>query len=146
MQGLPLRGARSGQNHGRAHLFVTGEGVHDPGYRRLATTFGIAIACTGAPLLLIGAFPSTATTLVVFALIGLAIIVGDVAGYTLLQRGTPSDVLARVFGVLHSLFYATVAAGAILAPPLIGALGIRWALVWLNRLMPGFLESRMGSI
>ena len=106
------------------------------GYRRLATTFGIAIACTGAPLLLIGAFPSTATTLVVFALIGLAIIVGDVAGYTLLQRGTPSDVLARVFGVLHSLFYATVAAGAILAPPLIAALGIRWALVVVGSVLP----------
>src|SRR5204862_5598846 len=83
------------------------------GYRRLATTFGVAVACTGAPLLLIGAFPSTATTLVVFALIGLAIIVGDVAGYTLLQRGTPSDVLARVFDAVHSLVYAPLAPGGI---------------------------------
>jgi MFS family permease len=106
------------------------------GHRGLATTFGIAIACSGAPLLIIGAFPSTATTLVVFALIGLAIIVGDVAGYTLLQRGTPSDVLARVFGVLHSLFYATVAVGAILAPPLIDALGVRWALVVVGSVLP----------
>ena len=106
------------------------------GHRRLATTFGVAIACTGAPLLLIGAFPSTATTLVVFALIGLAIIIGDVAGFTLLQRGTPSDVLARVFGVLHSLFYATVALGAILAPPLIHAVGVRWALVVVGGILP----------
>jgi MFS family permease len=106
------------------------------GHRRLATTFGVAIACTGAPLLLIGAFPSTATTLVVFGLIGLAIIVGDVAGFTLLQRGTPSDVLARVFGVLHSLFYGTVAIGAILAPPLIDAVGVRWALVIVGSVLP----------
>ena len=106
------------------------------GHHRLATTFGVAIACTGAPLLLIGAFPSTATTLVVFALIGLAIIIGDVAGFTLLQRGTPSDVLARVFGVLHSLFYATVAAGAILAPLLIETLGVRWALVVVGSVLP----------
>ncbi len=106
------------------------------GHRRLATTFGVAIACTGAPLLFIGAFPSTAMTLLVFALIGFAIIVGDVAGFTLLQRGTPGDVLARVFGVLHSLFYATVAIGAILAPPLINWVGVRWALVIVGSVLP----------
>jgi hypothetical protein len=72
----------------------------------------------------------------VFALIGLAIIVGDVAGFTLLQRGTPSDVLARVFGVAHSVFYATVAVGAILAPPLINAVGVRWALVIVGGVLP----------
>jgi MFS family permease len=106
------------------------------GHRRLATTFGVAIACTGAPLLFIGAFPSTAMTLLVFALIGFAIIVGDVAGFTLLQPGSPSNVLARVFGVLHSLFYATVAIGAILAPLLINWVGVRWALVIVGSVLP----------
>jgi hypothetical protein len=106
------------------------------GHRRLATTFGIATALTGAPLLLVGAVPSTTMTLIVFGLIGMAIIVGDVAGFTLLQRGTPSDVLARVFGVLHSLFYATVALGAVLAPLLIDAVGVRWALVIVGALLP----------
>ncbi|MGB2875629.1 MAG: MFS transporter [Gaiellaceae bacterium] len=107
------------------------------GRHRLATTFGIAIAGAGGPLLLVGAFPRTDTALVVFALIGLAIIVGDVAGFTLLQRGTPGEVLGRVFGVMHSLLYVTVAAGAILAPPLIHAVGVRWALVIVGALLPG---------
>ncbi len=107
------------------------------GHRRLATTFGIAVACTGGPLLLLGAFPKTGVALVVFALIGLAIIVEDVSGFTLLQRNTPSDVLSRVFGVLHSLFYGTVALGAILAPVLIDAVGVRWALVIAGSLLPG---------
>jgi MFS family permease len=106
------------------------------GRHRLASTFGIAIAGTGGPLLLVAAFPRTGTTLAVFGLIGLAIIIGDVSGYTILQRSTPGDVLARVFGVLHSLFYATVAVGAILAPPLIHALGVRWALVVVGALLP----------
>jgi MFS family permease len=106
------------------------------GQRRLATIFGVATAGTGAPLVLVAGFPSTLTTLIVFGVIGTAIIVGDVAGFTLLQRGTPSDVLARVFGVLHSLFYATVALGAILAPPLIDAVGIRWALVIVGGVLP----------
>jgi len=107
------------------------------GHRRLATTFGIAVAGTGGPLLLLGAFPKTGVALLVFGLIGLAIIVEDVSGFTLLQRNTPSDVLSRVFGVLHSLFYGTVALGAILAPVLIDAVGVRWALVIVGSLLPG---------
>ncbi|MDQ2911156.1 MAG: MFS transporter [Actinomycetota bacterium] len=106
------------------------------GQRRLATTFGIAVAGTGGPLLLVGALPRTGTTLAVFGLIGLAIIVEDVAGFTLIQRATPSEVLARVFGVLHSLFYGTVAVGAILAPVLIDAVGVRWALVTVGSVLP----------
>jgi MFS family permease len=106
------------------------------GHRRLATTFGIAVAATGAPLILVGALPRTWTAVVVFALIGLAIIICDVSGFTLLQRGTPPDVLARVFGVLHSAFYATVALGAIVAPVLIHWIGVRWTLVVVGSLLP----------
>ena len=84
--------------------------------RRLAPAFGIAIAGAGAPLVFVAPHPSTAVALVAFALIGLSNIVEDVAGFTLLQRTTPSEVLARVFGILHSLFFATVALGAVLAP------------------------------
>jgi MFS family permease len=106
------------------------------GHRRLATTFGIAVAGAGGPLFLVGVWPTTGVALVVYALIGLSIIVGDVSGYTLLQRSTPGEVLARVFGVLHSVFYATVALGAILAPVLIHSIGIRWSLVAIGALLP----------
>ena len=106
------------------------------GHTRLATTFGIAVAGTGAPLLLLGGVPRTAAALVAFGLIGFANIICDVSGFTILQRGTPSEVLARVFGVLHSLIYATVAAGAILAPVLVHAFGVRWTLVVVGALLP----------
>jgi MFS family permease len=106
------------------------------GRPRLASTFGIAIAGSGGPLFLVGVWPHTGVALVVFAAIGLSIIVGDVAGYTLLQRTTPGEVLARVFGILHSVFYATVAVGAILAPVLIDGVGVRWALVTVGALLP----------
>lgn len=106
------------------------------GHKRLATTFGIAVAGTGGPLLLLGGIPNTAAALVSFGLIGFANIICDVSGFTILQRGTPSDVLARVFGVLHSLFYLTVALGAVLAPPLIHWLGVRWTLVIVGSLLP----------
>ena len=106
------------------------------GHRRLATTFGIAVAGTGAPLILLGGVPSTVAALVAFGLIGFANIICDVSGFTMLQRGTPSDVLARVFGVLHSLFYVTVALGAVLAPVLIHSAGARWTLVAVGALLP----------
>ena len=106
------------------------------GHRRLATTFGIAVAGTGAPLILLGGVPSTVAALVAFGLIGFANIICDVSGFTILQRGTPSDVLARVFGVLHSLFYVTVALGAVLAPVLIHRAGARWTLVAVGVLLP----------
>jgi MFS family permease len=106
------------------------------GRRRLAGTFGLAIAGAGGPVLFIAPHPSTAIALIAFALIGVSNIVEDVAGYTLLQRTTPGDVLARVFGVLHSTFYATVALGAILAPRLIDLIGARWALVAVGSVLP----------
>jgi MFS family permease len=106
------------------------------GHKRLATTFGVAVAGTGAPLLLVGGQPTTAVALIAFGLIGFANIICDVSGFTILQRGTPSEVLARVFGVLHSLIYATVAAGAVLAPVLVNAFGVRWTLVVVGLLLP----------
>jgi hypothetical protein len=38
--------------------------------------------------------------------------------------------------VLHSLFYATIAAGAILAPRLVDLMGVRWSLVAVGSVLP----------
>jgi MFS family permease len=106
------------------------------GRRRLAGPFGLAVAGTGGPMLFIAPHPTFAIAFAAFALVGISNIVEDVAGFTLLQRTSPAAVLARVFGVLHSLFFATVAIGAILAPLLVHWLGIRWALVATGAVLP----------
>jgi MFS family permease len=106
------------------------------GRRRLAGMFGLGVAGAGGPMLFIAPRPSTAIALVAFALIGVSNIIEDVAGFTLLQRTTPAEVLSRVFGVVHSLFFATVALGAILAPRLIDLVGVRWSLVAVGAILP----------
>jgi len=116
------------------------------GHRRLATTFGVAVGGTGAPLLLLGAVPTTAAALTAFGLIGFANVICDVSGFTILQRGTPPEVLARVFGVLHSLVYGTVALGAVLAPVLIHQIGTRWTLVVVGGLLPVLTSLAQASL
>ena len=81
-------------------------------------------------------WPEQAAVLVLLAVVGAGNTLVDVAGLTLLQRAVPDDVLARVFGVLESLVLATVALGAVLAPIVIGELGVRAALVATGAFLP----------
>jgi len=106
------------------------------GVRRLALTFGLSLILWGAPILLVGLWAETAPAFVLIALAGLGLTLVDVAGFTLLQRAVPEQVLARVFGVLHSAFYATGGIGAILAPVLVDWLGIRGALIVTGAVLP----------
>ena len=106
------------------------------GVRRLALTFGLSLILWGAPILLVGLWAETAPAFVLIALAGLGLTLVDVAGFTLLQRAVPEQVLARVFGVLHSAFYATGGIGAILAPALVDWLGIRGALIVTGAVLP----------
>src|SRR5438876_1055377 len=106
------------------------------GIRRLAFTFGLALVLWGGPILVIGLWAKAAPAFVLIGLAGLGLTLVDVAGFTLLQRAVPEEVLARVFGVLHSAFYVTGGIGAILAPALISWLGIRGALIVAGAVLP----------
>ena len=99
------------------------------GTSRLAAVFRLGILLWGVPLALLGIWPSVAAALVLFGILGVGNTLVDVAGLTLLQRATPDDVRARVFGVLESVFLGTIGIGAILAPLLTTALGARGALI-----------------
>ncbi|HEY8237582.1 MAG TPA: MFS transporter [Gaiellaceae bacterium] len=106
------------------------------GIRRLGLTFGLALILWGTPILLIGVWAKAAPAFVLIGLAGLGLTLVDVAGFTLLQRAVPEHVLARVFGVLHSAFYATAGIGAIVAPALVSWLGIRSALIVVGAVVP----------
>ncbi len=99
------------------------------GARRLSPAFISGTVLWGVPLVLLGLWPSPVLAIALFGVVGLANSVGGVAGFTLVQRAVPDDVLARVFGVIQMLWLAAMAIGAALAPALIAWLGVQSALV-----------------
>ena len=106
------------------------------GRRRLASAFGLGAVFWGVPIALIAAWDTQAGILFLLGVVGLANTVVDVSGFTLLQRAVPDAVLARVFGVLESLFLATVALGAIVASALVDGIGTRATLIVTGALLP----------
>jgi MFS family permease len=122
------------------------EAVALVGARRLAVTFGLSLVLWGAPILIVGLWAESVPAFVLIGLAGLGLTLVDVAGFTLLQRAVPEDVLSRVFGVLHSAFYATGGIGAILAPMFIDWLGIRGALIAAGAILPALTVPAFGLL
>jgi MFS family permease len=99
------------------------------GAKRLSPAFMLGVVLWGAPLVVLGLTQSTIIALVVFALLGVGNSLVDVAAFTLVQRAVPDEVLARVFGVIQMLWLASVGIGAVAAPILISAVGVKTALI-----------------
>lgn len=106
------------------------------GRRRLAVALGLGIVLWGAPIGLIGVWPNAVVALLLLAVVGIGNTILDVAALTLLQRAVPDEVLGRVFGVLESLVLGAIAAGALVAPVTISALGTRGALIVTGLFLP----------
>jgi MFS family permease len=106
------------------------------GGRRLAFAFGLALVFWGLPIALIGSSADLAFAIGMLAVVGAANSVEDVAGFTLLQRLVPDQLLTRVLGVTWSLAMGGVAIGSIAAPVLVEAVGPRAALVVVGCVLP----------
>jgi MFS family permease len=106
------------------------------GARRLGPPFVLGVLLWGVPLILIGIWPNTLSTLLLLGAVGFGNSFVDVAAFTLVQRAVPDEILARVFGVIQMLWFAAVGIGAILAPALSGWLGIEDALIVTGAFLP----------
>jgi predicted MFS family arabinose efflux permease len=106
------------------------------GRGKLASDFALGLVLWGLPIALIGVWANTSVALAMLVLVGIGNTLVDVAGLTLLQRVVPDEVLGRVFGVLESVFAATIGLGAVLAPLLIHIAGARAALIAVGALLP----------
>ena len=99
------------------------------GSSRLSLPFAVGVLGWGVPLILLGSHPEMAVALALLGIVGVGNSIMDVAAFTLVQRAVADEVLARVFGVIQMLWWLALAFGALVAPALVGWLGIRTALV-----------------
>jgi predicted MFS family arabinose efflux permease len=106
------------------------------GRGKLASDFALGLVLWGLPLAVIGIWANVSVALAMLVLVGIGNTLVDVAGLTLLQRVVRDEVLGRVFGVLESVFAATLGLGAVLAPLLINVAGVRPALLIVGALLP----------
>lgn len=106
------------------------------GRGRLALWFGVGVGLFGAPLVVVGAVPEPAPTLLLLGLIGIGNAFIDVGGFTLLARMTDETVLARMFAAFEAILTLGVALGALVAPQVIDLIGVRPALIVIGLLAP----------
>jgi hypothetical protein len=104
--------------------------------RRLAVPLGIALIFWGVPIALTAVWPNFAAAVVLLAVIGAANAIEDVAGFTLLQRIVPDDVLTRVLGVTWGLVMGAVGVGSIAATALVALVGPRASFVLVGAILP----------
>ncbi len=106
------------------------------GTSRLGAWFALGIALWGLPLTLVGLVPHEVGALLILAFIGVGNALVDVAGFTLLGRMAPDEVLARVFGVFESLVTVSIGIGAVAASAAVELWGTRAALIVIGLLCP----------
>jgi MFS family permease len=104
--------------------------------RRLAVPLGIALIFWGVPIALTAVWPNFAAAVVLLAVIGAANSIEDVAGFTLLQRIVPDDVLTRVLGLTWGLVMGAVGLGSIAATALVALVGPRASFVLVGAILP----------
>lgn len=103
---------------------------------RLGAWFAVGVGLWGLPLTLVGLAPQESVALGMLAFVGVGNALVDVAGFTLIGRKAPDEVLARVFGVLESLVTVSIGIGAIVASLMVGWFGIQTTLVAIGLLCP----------
>jgi MFS family permease len=106
------------------------------GRRRLAPVFSIALSMWGLPFAIVGGAPFAPVALVAYLVSGVANGVLDVAGFTLVQRSSPTAARLSVFGILEASVGATAAIGGLIAPLLIAAFGTQGALGVTGAILP----------
>ncbi|MDQ3874826.1 MAG: MFS transporter [Actinomycetota bacterium] len=104
--------------------------------RRLTQPFAAGLVFWGLPLVAIGVWPEEWLALVMVAVIGAANSLLDVAGFTILQRLIPDDVLTRALGVFWGAAMATIGIGSIASAGLVAGVGVRGALVATGAVLP----------
>jgi CRP-like cAMP-binding protein len=99
------------------------------GRHSLLAPLAVALALCGAPLLLVAAVPELIVVLGLLAVWGLGTAFADTTVNSLLFRLVAGREIAQVVGSVESLKLGLGAVGSLAAPALVGAFGVRGAVV-----------------
>ncbi len=97
--------------------------------RWLARWGALAVAGWGLPLVALAAVDSVPLALALFALVGVANGVLDVAVFTALQRALPAGAIGRALGVLETVALVGIGLGAALTPAALTMADVRQVLL-----------------
>lgn len=109
------------------------------GQRRLATVAAGGALAWGLGIALVGLTASAVLAPVLIVAGGAGLTVVNIAGRTLLQRSIRDEVLSRVFGLQEGLAMAGLAAGSILVPFVVGAVGLVGTTIVVAATMPAIV-------
>jgi CRP-like cAMP-binding protein len=105
---------------------------------RSGGALAVAVLACGVPLALLSVTRVPIGAYALMAIVGSGTIILDVVCVTLLQRLLSERLVARVFGILDSISVLGILVGSLLAPILVGTVGLRPTLVVVGLFMPVF--------
>lgn len=103
---------------------------------RAGTMLVLAVSMSGIAIMMLSIVRNAPVAYSLVALDGLGGVVIDVVAVTMLQRTVHKAVVSRVIGVLHSVAVTGVLIGTAVAPILLHALGLQFALVVAGGILP----------
>jgi len=114
--------------------------------RRLGRPFAVALTMWGLPIAVIGLVPNTIVVVAALMTLGVANATLDVSGFSLIQRLGADRNLGRVFGVLFTFGIAMGGLGALAAPALVSAFGLRPVLFLVGALLPALALASLSRL
>ncbi len=124
---------------GTAALALLGRG-------RLASGLAGGGLLVGLPLIGIAGADSAILVGVLLVVLGVGYALIETAGLSLLQRLSSDDVLGRAFAVVESSYWVATGVGALIAPAVVTALGIRGALVAVGAALALIVAARWAAL
>src|SRR5262245_36957771 len=103
---------------------------------RHGTDLGVGLLLWGAPLVALALVSSAPIAFVLLCIVGVGVTLVDVAAITLLQRIASGALLPHALSLMEMVFVISVAAGTLLAPLLVSAIGVRGALIASGAFLP----------